>query len=165
MTMTFPSTRPSRDEILIQSAHLWAKRSTCSRLQVGAVFARDGRILVTGYNGAPAGLPHCDHSCDCGQVEKSKIVGVGYCEATCRSQQPCTIAEHAERNAIAWAARHGVRLEGSSAYLTDSPCLPCAMSLINSGVERVVYDCEYRLTDGIELLRQAGIAVEQFELF
>lgn len=160
--ITLPLARPSRDEVLMQSAHLWAKRSTCARLQVGAVFARDGRILVTGYNGAPAGLPHCDHTCNCGQVEQSKVDGVGYCKDWCASQHPCTQAEHAERNGIAYAARNGVRLEGCEVFLTDSPCLPCSMALVNAGVERVIYDREYRLIEGIELLREAGVIVDWF---
>lgn len=151
-----PLTRPSRDQVLMGSARIWAQRSTCSRLQVGAVFARDGRILVTGYNGAPAGLPHCDHTCNC-----TLDGGHWGHNPECNSVQPCTQAEHAERNGIAYAARHGVRLEGSYAYLTDSPCLACSMSLINAGVERVIYDREYRLTEGIQLLQQAGVVVDQ----
>lgn len=180
--MTDTRTRPSRDEVLMHCAYIWASRGTCSRLQVGAVFARDGRILVTGYNGAPAGLPHCDHTCIC-QDERVQVKHTGqtadkrpilelvdsvsvdgrWHSSACPSIIPCTIAEHAERNGIAYAARHGVRLEGAELFLTDSPCLPCSMAVVNAGVERVVYDREYRLTDGIELLREAGIAVERFD--
>ena len=62
-----PDDRPDRDDTLMGVAYLFAKRSTCSRLHVGAVFSKAGRILVTGYNGAPSGLPHCDHFCDCAE--------------------------------------------------------------------------------------------------
>lgn len=155
--------RPSRDEVLMASAKIWSRRSTCSRLRVGAVFARDGRILVTGYNGAPAGLPHCDHTCNCSvQFQDPQTHEPPLHDIDCASQQPCTQAEHAERNGIAYAARYGVQLKGCEVFLTDSPCLPCAMSLVNAGVERVVYDREYRVTDGIELLQQAGVNVERY---
>lgn len=152
--------RLSRDEALMGTAMTWARRSTCTRLQVGAVFSRDGRILVQGYNGAPAGLPHCDHSCDCTFDVDYNDGGAPGHYTNCRTVMPCTTAEHAERNAIAWAARNGVRLEESEAHITDSPCLPCAMGLVNAGVNRVLYVREYRLTDGVELLKSAGVDVE-----
>ena len=149
--------RPDRDEVLMTVAAVFATRSTCSRLHVGAVFSRDGRILVTGYNGAPAGLPHCDHSCNCLEAMKGHA---GHNPA-CASELPCTQAEHAERNAIAWAARHGVKLEGSEVHVTHMPCLPCAMAMINAGVVAVHFRESYRLRDGIELLRSAGVQLSQ----
>ncbi len=121
----------------MEIAHVIAKRGTCSRLQVGCVFVLNGRILVTGYNGAPAGLPHCVHE----------------------NGEACTQSEHAERNAIAFAARHGVKLEGSTLYVTHMPCLACAMAIINAGVEAVYYRTPYRVLDGVELLKQAFISV------
>lgn len=155
--------RPSRDTILMDSARLWSSRSTCSRLGVGAVFAREGRILVTGYNGAPAGLPHCNHKCDC---HRQEIEGQWDDEPRhfdgCNALKPCIISEHAERNGIAWAARHGVRLGESEVFITHMPCLPCAMSLINVGVVRVVYDEPYRDSAGVGLLRQANVVVDQW---
>lgn len=170
--------RPSRDEILMRSAWLWSKRSTCARLHVGAVFSRDGRILVSGYNGAPSGIPHCNHDCTCfdqpirtQKISKDKMQLLEvrdhhgqYHAIECPAVQPCTISEHAERNGVAYAARNGVRLEGSTLYATHQPCLPCAMSLINAGVERVVYDKPYRLSDGIELLQQARIVVDVYNV-
>ena len=153
-------TRPSRDRTLTDIAGIIAKRSTCSRLQVGAVFSLEGRILVTGYNGAPAGLPHCNHDCDC-TTYTPKAPGEDH-TTWCQSMQPCTIAEHAERNAIAFAARHGVKLEGAEVHVTHMPCLPCSMSLVNAGVERVIYVEAYRLTEGIELLRQAHVVVDKY---
>ena len=127
--------RATRDYALMETASIWAQRSTCSRLAVGCVISRDGRILVQGYNGAPSGMDHCVHELD----------------------EPCTTAEHAERNAIAWAARNGVRLEGAEMHVTSSPCLACAMAVINSGIVRVRWKHQFRDKAGIELLTEAGI--------
>lgn len=133
-------TRPNRDTVLMETAHLWAKRGTCSRLQVGAVFSRDGRILAQGYNGAPAGMPHCIHVDD----------------------EPCTKAMHAEANGIAWAARHGVRLELCDVHVTNLPCVNCAMLLINAGVYQVMYDDDYRVQTSLSLFREASILVRRY---
>lgn len=151
--------RPSRHAALMETALIWGSRSTCSRLQVGCVIAREGRILVQGYNGAPAGLPHCNHTCDC-----DFPLGISEVHSPwCKSLEPCTQAEHAERNAVAWAARNGVKLERSDLYVTDAPCLSCAMAVINSGVEKAYYYRPYRLTNGIELLKEAGIEVVKWQ--
>ena len=134
-----PPMRVSRDDALMQTAWVWAGRGTCNRLQVGCVISIQGRILAQGYNGAPSGLPHCHH-----RVTDSP---------------PCTQAEHAERNAIAWAARMGVRLQGSELHCTDGPCLACAMAIINAGIVRVTFQRPYRDTSGQELLTRAGLDV------
>lgn len=134
--------RPSRDESLMRSALVWGRRSTCSRADVGAVIAREGRILVQGYNGAPAGLPHCtdqDHP---------------------PVTETCRVAIHAEANAIVWAARTGVRLEESSLYVTSSPCPACARLVVNAGIIKVFAHTMYRLTEGWEYLMAAGVATE-----
>lgn len=133
--------RPSREELLVETAFIWAKRSTCTRLPVGCVIHRDGRILVQGYNGAPAGLAHCNHDYD---------------------DEPCTRAVHAEQNAIAFAARHGVQLEGAHMVVTHQPCLSCANTIVNAGITYVQYVYPYRLKDGLNLLLEAGITVEQY---
>lgn len=149
--------RPSREECLVATAFVWAKRSTCDRLHVGCVIHRDGRILTQGYNGAPAGLTHCNHDCDClPSYERPEEH-----HPDCATRQPCTISVHAEQNAISFAARWGVGLEGSDIVVTHQPCLSCAMSIINAGIKSVTYVREYRLTDGVDLLRGAGIRVEQ----
>lgn len=75
----------------------------------------------------------------------------------------CTVAEHAERNGIAWAARKGVKLEGSELHVTHAPCLPCSMSVVNAGIVRVTYDIPYRLPDGLKLLASAGLEVVDFQ--
>lgn len=132
--------RITRDQMLMEIAEVVAKRGTCSRLQVGAVISKGGRIITTGYNGAPAGLPHCDH------ISTTNTSG-------------CKTAEHAERNAIAWAARHGLALDGAELHCTHAPCLDCARSIINAGIIRVFYLHPYRIVDGVDLLGDAGIRV------
>lgn len=124
---------------MLDTAEVWARRSTCSRLHVGAVLARDGRVLATAYNGAPVGLAHCDHQDDA----------------------PCTSSVHAEANALLWAARHGVNTSDSVMYCTHSPCLPCSSLMINAGVGEVVYRRDYRSQDGLNRLSEAGLLVRQ----
>lgn len=137
--------RASRDAVLMENAVSWAKRSTCVRKRVGAVFSRGGRPIMTGYNGAPAGAPHClDHGCIPGP------------------DGGCIRCNHAETNAITWAAREGIVLHGSTLHVTVSPCPTCANLLLNLGLNRVVYLEEYRKSNGILQLRDAGIQVEQF---
>lgn len=149
--------RRSRESVLMDTAHVFASRSTCSRAQVGAVIARDGRIIVTGYNGAPAGLPHCDHTCTCTRYEGlTKIHNKG-----CPSLQPCETATHAEANAVSFAARHGLATDGASLFVTMAPCLPCARIVINAGLIYVRYDATYRDVSGVQLLLDAGIVVEK----
>jgi len=135
--------RPTQDEILMQTAEVISQRGTCSRLSVGAVLARDGRILSTGYNGAASGLPHCDHT-DTGSTG-------------------CTRSVHAEVNALAFAAKHGVRVEGSALFTTHSPCLNCSYLIINTGVNRVVYQNLYTNDHGLNLLEMAGVVVQSME--
>lgn len=145
--------------MLMDVASVVSERGTCSRLQVGVVISRDGRIIVTGYNGAPAGVEHCSHECDCGQVERSKLMGVGFCRTDCASQQPCTVSSHAEQNAIAFAAKHGLALDQSELHVTHGPCLACARSIINAGIQKVTYVEEFRDSSGVDLLRLAGVEV------
>jgi dCMP deaminase len=131
--------RPTRDEMLMQIAEVVSQRSTCSRAAVGVVVARQGRVLITGYNGAPAGMPHCFH-----------YEG---------ENEPCEVSVHAEANAVAWAARWGISLEGAELFTTVSSCLNCAKLLINAGITRVISKQQYREAAGLELLRSAGIAL------
>lgn len=134
------SDRITRDDMLMSMAIVASQRGTCSRLRVGAIVSRRGRIISTGYNGAPSGLAHCEHWDDTPETS-------------------CTIAEHAERNAIAFAARYGVALEGAEMHTTHAPCIDCARSIINSGIQIVKFKIPYRLTAGVDLLRRAGLAV------
>lgn len=148
--------RLSRDEMLLHHAKVASLRGTCSRLQVGAVFARDGRIIATGYNGTPKGRPHCNHECNCSAEGDLK-----YCLNGCASKQPCLAAQHAERNGIDFAARHGLSLIDSELYATHMPCEQCAGSLLNVGIASLKYITEYRLTAGVEMLIDAGVQVLQ----
>lgn len=133
--------RPMIQSILMGTAQAFAMRSTCSRAQVGAVIARDGRIISTGYNGAPAGMPHCDHSGD----------------GAYRQKQPCQKAVHAEVNAIAWAARVGSATDGAEMYCTHAPCATCAKLIVNAGIATVYFGQDYRNDEGLHLLRDAGV--------
>ena len=139
--------RPSRDQALMSTAFIWASRGTCSRLHVGCVISKDGRILVQGYNGAPTGLDHCS---DAHQIGTG--ITVTHPTELCR-------AAHAEQNAISWAARVGVSLGGAQMHCTHQPCLSCARSIINAGIVKVSYVEPYRLKDGVELLQAARIEV------
>lgn len=179
MSLEHDMKRMTRDEMLMGIAMIVAGRGTCSRLQVGAVISREGRTLTLGYNGAPAGLPHCDHFMDdqpIGYVlpdqdlplssewrnEPGRIMMIPNGAQFTTARDPgCQVAEHAERNAIAFAAKHGVQLDRSELHVTHAPCLACARTVINAGIERVVFAIPYRKTEGVELLARAGLEVLQ----
>jgi len=151
------SQRPSRDHILINSAALYALRSTCSRAQVGVIIATaEYRPLVSGYNGAPAGMTHCDHECKC-PAKDSHLHNAhsAYCPAT----KPCTISVHAEANAISYAARYGVRVESGQLFTTTAPCPNCSMLILSAGIERVVFRDDHRDMAGVDLLDKGGVEV------
>jgi dCMP deaminase len=123
----------------MQIAFTVAQRSTCDRAHVGCVLVRDRRILTTGYNGAPAGLPHCD--------EIGHLLIDGHCVRTL----------HAEQNAIIQGALHGVSIVDATAYVTHQPCLTCAKMLINAGVRRVVYAGNYPDANSRRFLEEAHV--------
>jgi dCMP deaminase len=139
--------RPNWDEYFMTLAVIASSRSTCSRGCIGAVLVKDNRVLSTGYNGSPAGQPHClDEGCLQDQV------GGG-----------CLRTVHAEQNAIAWAARHGISLEGCTCYLSSyTPCLACANMLAQVGCRRVVYRTLYRDDRALAVLQGAGIEMVEF---
>jgi len=136
--------RPSWDEYFRAITRAVATRATCSRKSVGAVLVKNKLILATGYNGAPAGLRHCDHR-DGGDLQNGH----------------CARSTHAEQNAIVQAARHGISIEGATLYCTNNPCLACTKLLINAGVRRIVYEDIYPDALAFELLAEAGIPIEQ----
>jgi dCMP deaminase len=126
--------------MLMAVAGILAWRGTCERGSVGAVIAREGRIISTGYVGAPSGIRHCtDGGCEVG------------------THGGCVRTVHAEANCIAFAAKYGIPTEGGTLYSTLSPCYECAKIILNSGIRRVVYRDEYRDAKGRELLELAGI--------
>ncbi len=139
--------RPSWDEYFLEMAKVIARRATCLRRQVGALLVREKRILASGYNGAPSGLPHCE---DVGCRRAQLNIPSGERQELCR-------ALHAEQNAIIQAALHGVNTRGSVLYCTTQPCVTCAKMLINAGVTRVVYLGEYPDELALEMLAQAGV--------
>ncbi len=139
--------RPSWDEYFMRIAREVAKRSTCLRRSVGAVVVADKRILSTGYNGAPSGLPHCSET---GCLREELGVPSGERHELCRGM-------HAEMNALLQGARHGVPMQGATLYSTLVPCSLCSKMLINTGITRVVAAVDY--PDGLarQMLRQAGV--------
>jgi dCMP deaminase len=138
--------RPTWDDYFINIAKAVAERSTCDRAHVGAVLVREKRILTTGFNGSPAGLDHCD--------QIGHLLVEGHCVRTI----------HAETNAIIQAALHGVSTNGSTCYVTHFPCINCTKSLINAGVDHVVYLNNYRVDeDALNFFRQAGVKLTQIE--
>jgi dCMP deaminase len=145
--------RPSWDEYFMDIARLVSGRSTCLRRHVGAVIVKDRRILATGYNGAPSGLPHCDET---GCVRQQHNVPPGERHELCRGI-------HAEQNAIIQSANYGTGIAGSTIYSTHHPCSVCAKMIINAGIVRVVTDDSYPDTLAAELLRDAGVDVLALE--
>jgi len=139
--------RPELDDYFMQIAEVVAGRSTCLRRRAGAVLVKDKRILSTGYNGVPKGLPHCEETgCPRAQYDS------GTHHELCR-------AVHSEQNAIIQAANHGVSIEGATLYCTHQPCALCAKMLINAGIVRVVYQENYPDGGSLEFLKLAGIEI------
>lgn len=138
--------RPSWDEYFMMMARdVVAQRATCNRRKVGAVLVRDKRILTTGYNGSPPGMPHCT-DVGCWMVENH-----------------CIRTIHAEQNAVVQAALHGISTQGASIYVTAAPCVNCAKLLVAAGVTRVVYADKYTDSYGEQVLRDAGVHLEQYQ--
>lgn len=123
-------------------AAIWAKNSYCKRRQVGALIVKDRMIISDGYNGTPSGFENV-------------------CEDEDGITKPYVL--HAEANAITKVSKSGNSSEGATLYVTASPCMECAKLIIQAGIKRVVYSDEYRLTDGIDLLRRAGIECEKVD--
>lgn len=127
------------DKRYLRMASIWAENSYCTRRKVGALIVKNKMIISDGYNGTPSGFENV-------------------CELEDGTTKPYVL--HAEANAITKIARSGNNSEGATLYVTTSPCLECAKLIIQSGIKRVVYSEKYRLEDGIELLKRAGVEVE-----
>lgn len=145
--------RPSWDDYFMEIAHRVATRSTCLRRQVGAVIVLDKRILATGYNGAPRGLPHCDET---GCLRQQLDIPSGQRLDLCR-------ALHAEQNAFLQAALHGVSVGGATMYVTLQPCVTCAKMIINAGIERIMCAQSYPDELARSFLAEANIELELWE--
>ena len=132
-----------------------ADRSTCTRAKVGAVIVRERSILATGYNGAPAGLPHC---LDVGCLVYESRTPSGEIE------ENCFRCIHAEINAIAQAAKNGASIRDADIYVTHTPCIHCFKVLINTGIKRIVYEKPYKLATIEELRRYSDVALEPVQV-
>ena len=126
---------------------LVSKRSTCLRRSVGAVLVKDKRILATGYNGAPAGLRHCE---EVGCLRADSDVPSGMRHELCRGL-------HAEQNVIIQAAYHGITIQGATLYCTNKPCVICSKMIINAGIKKVYYDEGYDDPLSDQMIAEAGI--------
>ena len=122
----------------LRMAQIWAENSYCKRRQVGALVVKDKMIISDGYNGTPSGFDNI-------------------CEDETNTTYPYVL--HAEANAITKLARSSNNSDGATLYVTASPCIECAKLIIQAGIKRVIYGEEYRLSDGLDLMRKAGIEV------
>lgn len=148
--------RPSFDEIFMRLAIDLSKRSHCVKAHVGAVLTQETRIISIGYNGPPAGTHNCDEE---------------WPEKGCAhdSKGSCSLAIHAEENAILFAATNGANLKQATIYTTLSPCIACARLILSAGIKRVVYKDSYAAykglpsDEGVDFLRKFNVKVEQFD--
>ena len=149
------SDRPSWDQYFITITRQVAERSTCLRAKVGAVIVREKNILATGYNGAPAGLPHC---LDVGCLIYKSTTPSGEIEENCFR----TI--HAEINAIAQAAKNGAFIRDADIYITHTPCIHCMKVLLNTGIRAIYYEREYKLHTLEEMKKHTRVTLERVDL-
>lgn len=131
------------DKRYLRMAAIWAENSYCSRRKVGALIVKEQRIISDGYNGTPAGFENI-------------------CEDEDNITKPYVL--HAEANAITKVAASSNSSTGATIYVTSSPCIECAKLIIQSGIQRVVYSEKYRVEDGCDLLRRAGIQIDYIEI-
>ena len=131
------------DRRYLRMAAIWSENSYCVRRKVGALIVKDKMIISVGYNGTPSGFPN-----------------------VCESSEGVTLPYvlHAEANAITKVARSNNSSDGSTLYVTASPCMECSKLIIQSGIRRVVFSELYRITDGLDLLREAGVEVVHLPL-
>jgi len=156
-----PPIRPTWDEYFLMMAKLAATRSTCLAFPVGAVIVKDRQVLATGYNGSPSGSVHCTAQGYC-------YPGLSSCDA---SKTLPSRAVHAEANAIAQAAKHGVSCTGASIYVTLEPCISCLKLIISAGIKEVYYETVFNsgdklmvrdlfVNDGLVTLKQIQLSEE-----
>ena len=131
------------DHRYLRMALIWAENSYCTRRQVGALIVKDKMIISDGFNGTPSGF-----------------------ENVCEDDEGNTIPYvlHAEANAITKIARSGNNSDGATLYVTDEPCIECSKLIIQAGIRRVVYAREYRLHEGLDLLKRANVEVVHLPL-
>ena len=147
--------KPDFDTIFMELAENLARRSHCIKAQVGAVLVKDTRIISIGYNGPPAGTHNCDEE---------------FPESGCPrdSKGSCSLALHAEQNAILYAVKNGSNIEGSTLYVTLAPCISCARVIYTMKISKVLYLHSYAaykgigVEEGVEFLRRFGVEVTQY---
>jgi dCMP deaminase len=147
---------PSFDDIYMDLAVNLAEKSHCVKIKVGAVLTRDTRIVSLGYNGPPAGTHNCDQE---------------WPEKGCARDRKggCSLAIHAEENAILYAAKNNTQIEGSTLYVTLSPCLACARVIFTTGIRKVIFLKSYAAykgidnDEGVEFLRKFNVEVIQYQ--
>lgn len=153
--MTAKPKRPSFDEIYMDLAENLGLRSHCVKAKVGAVLTKDTRIISLGYNGPPAGT----HNCDLEWPEQG-------CPRD--SKGSCSLALHAEMNAILYASKNNVPIEGCTLYVTLSPCISCARIIFSTGIKRVIFKHSYAEykgipnDEGVDFLRKFGVTVDRY---
>jgi dCMP deaminase len=156
------TTNPNRidlDEAYLQMAEVWAHRSKANRLQVGALIVKDKQIISDGYNGMPSGA--ADDVCEYYTMPEGYDGqdGIGGPPSKVLRTKPDVL--HAESNALLKITENGgIGAQGGTLYVTDSPCPECAKLIVQAKITRVVYRREYRIKDGIELLRKYGVKVD-----
>lgn len=165
------------DEKYLRMAKIWSENSHANRRKVGCLIVKDNMIISDGYNGTPSGFENeCEYikpykdECGCCSHGTMCERGDNYgkkCD-NCGGKYDTLVTKpyvlHAEANAITKLAKSGNSSEGATLYVTLSPCIECAKLMIQSGIKRVVYMEEYRITDGLDLLKRAGIDVERIEI-
>lgn len=148
--------KPDFDDIFVDLARNLAQRSHCVKKQVGAVLAKDTRIISIGYNGPPAGTYNCDE----------QWPGVGCARD---SKGSCSLALHAEQNAILYAVNNKAAVEGATLYVTLAPCLPCARIIFSVGIQKVIYVESYAAykgigqEEGVAFLKEFGVEVTMYK--
>lgn len=147
--------KPDFDDIFMELAVNLAKRSHCIKKHVGAVLTKETRIISIGYNGPPSGTHNCDEE---------------FPETGCSrdSKGSCSLALHAEQNAILYAVKNKASVEGSTLFVTLAPCLPCARIIYSMGIQKVVYLYSYAMykgigeDEGLQFLTKFGVTVEKY---
>lgn len=161
-------TQTEKDIAYLKMARQWASNSYAIRLNVGCVIVKNDQIISDGFNGTPSGMPNVceyvpDDASDKCYFPTSKEELQTYAEDGWQLvTHPYVL--HAESNALAKCAKNGVSVAGATLYVTDEPCMECAKLIIQCGIKRVVYARQYRLHQGLELLRQCNINVEQIAM-
>lgn len=179
------------DNVMMETAKLFAKQSYCKKRQVGAVLAKDGRILATGYNGTivghdntceekivtlsccgkkvtadeimknPIGIGAYNYECDCGHSDNKHIFTYGKLESIKSTTNEFTL--HAEQNVITYCAKEGIPTKGTTLYVTTSPCKQCAKLIAQSGIKIVVYSSEYKDMSGIDFLKEVNVSIRKIK--